>query len=67
MSQIPPFEKDSPGGWIPGDHLKLSPQMLAREEAEAFLEWLFSAVARRPERLDLREGAGVARYLRGLA
>lgn len=67
MSPIPPFEKDAPSAWITGDLLKLQPQTLAREEAEAFLQWLFSAVARRPKRLDLREGAGVARYLWGLA
>ena len=67
MSHIPPFGNDSADAWICGDQLRLPRQTLVREEADAFLEWLFSAVARRPESLDLREGAGVARYLRGLA
>ena len=67
MSHIPPFGNDSADAWNCGDQLRLPRQTLVRKEADAFLEWLFSAVARRPERLDLREGAGVARYLRGLA
>ena len=67
MSQVPPFEDDSADVWICGDQLRLPRQTLLREEADAFLEWLFSPVARRPERLELREGAAVARYLRGLA
>lgn len=67
MSHIPPFEDDSADAWIRGDQLRLPRRTLGWKEADAFLEWLFSAVARRPERLDLREGAGVARYLRGLA
>jgi hypothetical protein len=67
VSQTPPFEPGSPGDWILGEQLALPRQAPAPEEAEAFLQWLFSAVARRPKRLELRKGAGVARYLRGLA
>lgn len=41
--------------------------MLNPAEAEAFLEHVFSAVARRPKPLTLRGGAGVAKYLKALA
>ena len=40
---------------------------LAADQADAFLNYLFSTVARRPKPLRLREGAGVARYLKTLA
>jgi hypothetical protein len=54
-------------GWIHSDQLsKLPPQRLEAGEADAFLEYLFSALARRPARLSVREGIRVARYLRAL-
>jgi hypothetical protein len=49
------------------DQLKLPPQHLAVADVDRFLEYLFSAIARRPARLNVREGIRVARYLRGLA
>ena len=39
---------------------------LAADQADAFLNYLFSTVARRPKLLSLREGASVARYLKAL-
>jgi hypothetical protein len=47
--------------------LKLPRQHLEVAEADCFLDYLFSAIARRPARLNVREGIRVARYLRGLA
>ena len=69
---MPPSERESnppcSEGWIHGDQLsKLPPQRLKAREADAFLEYLFSAPARRPARLSVREGIRVARYLRALA
>ena len=40
---------------------------LGAEDVDTFLEYLFTTVARRPQRLRLRETAGVARYLKALA
>jgi len=54
-------------GWIRSDQLKLPRQHLAVAEADRFLQYLFSAIARRPARLNVREAVRVARYLRGLA
>lgn len=68
MTDIPPPVDDSSEGWISSDRIPRIPrQDLARAEAGAFLEYLFSAIARRPRPLSLREGAGVARYLKALA
>ena len=65
---MPPSEFDASQGWISSEQLPKTPhEELARSEAEAFLEYLFSAVAQRPRPLSLREGAGVARYLKALA
>src|SRR5512140_146884 len=69
---MPPSERESnppsSEGWIHSDQLsKLPPQRLEAREADAFLEYLFSAPARRPARLSVREGIRVARYLRALA
>jgi hypothetical protein len=46
---------------------RIPPQELKPAEVDAFLDYLFSAVARRPAPLSLREGAAVARYLTALA
>jgi len=65
---MPPFKQKPFEGWIHSDRLqRIPPQKLMTEQADAFLEWLFSAIARRPRPLSLREGAEVARYLKGLA
>ena len=65
---IPPSEGGAKDEWFLSDKLPRIPrQDLLREEAEAFLEYVFGAVARRPRRLSLREGARVVRYLHALA
>ena len=65
---IPPSKPEPTEGWILSDQLPRVPrQDLLPEEAEAFLEYLFSAVARRPRSLRLEDGARVARYLDALA
>jgi hypothetical protein len=67
VSQIPPFSLDPADGWISSEVLKLPGQRLDPSEADAFLEYVFSLIARRPRALRLREGAGVARYLKTMA
>jgi hypothetical protein len=47
--------------------LKLPAQELEPSEADAFLEYVFSMIATRPKALSLRQGAGVASYLKTLA
>ena len=65
---IPPSKPKPTEGWILSDQFPRVPrQDLLPEEAEAFLEYLFSDVARRPRLLRLKEGARVARYLDALA
>ena len=54
-------------GKINGDELKLPRQTLAVNEADAFLEFMFSDIARKPEPLLLQEGAAVAHYLLALS
>src|SRR5216684_8602688 len=54
-------------GWIDARMLALPPQTLERSEVDAFLQWLFACIAKRPEPLLLRECAAVARYLRWLS
>jgi hypothetical protein len=63
MPQVP---KPS-DGWIDARMLALPPQTLERSEVDAFLQWLFACIAKRPEPLLLRECAAVARYLRWLS
>jgi hypothetical protein len=46
--------------------LALPPQTLERSEVDAFLQWLFACIAKRPESLLLKECAAVARYLQWL-
>jgi hypothetical protein len=59
MADIPPSDDDSSEGWISSDRIPRIPrQDLARAEAGAFLEYLFSAIARPPRPLSLRKGAG---------
>jgi len=55
-------------GWIHSDQVpRIPPQELEGAEADAFLEWLFSGLARRPRPLSLWKGIAVARYLKLLA
>jgi hypothetical protein len=63
MPQVP----KASDGWIHSSQLALPPQALDQSEVDAFLEWLFSCIAKRPERLLLKECAAVARYLRWLS
>ncbi len=67
MSQMPPFSPDPAEGWISSEVLKLPAQKLNPSERDAFLEYVFSLIAKRPRALRLRDGAGVARYLKTLA
>lgn len=67
MSQMPPFSPDPAAGWIPSEVLKLPVQELNPAERDVFLEYIFSMIAKRPRALRLREGAGVARYIKALA
>jgi len=67
VSQMPPFSPDPAKGWISSEALKLPAQVLNPSEWNAFLEYVFSMIAMRPKALSLREGAGVARYLKTLA
>jgi len=65
---MPPSEDESLQHWISSEQLPSIPrQELKPSEADAFLEYLFSTIARRPERLTQRSGCGVARYLKALA
>ncbi len=65
---IPPSELKPTDVWIESEYLPRVPRRdLLPEEAEAFLEYLFSDVARRPRPLRLQQGARVARYLDALA
>src|SRR5262249_510994 len=64
---MPPPERESEG-WISSERLPEIPlQDLSRAEANAFLNYLFSSIGRRPRRIGLRQGASVARYLKCLA
>jgi FkbM family methyltransferase len=68
MPDTPLAPGSSSKGRISSDQLPQTPrQELVPAEADAFLEYLFSNIARRPRSLNLREGAGVARYLKALA
>ncbi len=68
MAPIPPSEAPAhPPGWVSTVQLELPDPRLVSSEADGFLEYLFSALARRPRPLALREGARVARYLKALA
>jgi hypothetical protein len=44
-----------------------APQILRPDEIEAFLNYIFSDISRRPKRLKLKETAAVARYLKAVA
>ena len=62
---MPPSDEE---GWIPSSELPRVPhQTLERDEVNAFLDFLFSDVARKPPEMRLQEGAAVARYLVALA
>lgn len=63
-----PFVKANKPMWMSADQLpKPRQRKLKPEHVDAFLTFLFSDVARKPEELRLLEGARVARYLRALA
>jgi hypothetical protein len=63
MPQVPESH-----GWIPSHQLAEVPHgRLEASETDAFLDFLFRDVARRPPPLLLRETAAVVRYLRLLA
>lgn len=64
---MPPDPEDTEGYIESSDLPEIPLQVLTREEAPAFLSFLFGDLARRPERFSLRESAAVARYLRALA
>jgi len=65
---IPPYVGEPEDSWIRSDQLaKIPHQDLLPAEAGPFLHYLFSAIARRPRPVNLREGASVARYLKILA
>ena len=65
---IPPYAGEPENSWIRSDQLaKIPGQKLQPAEAEPFLNYLLSAIRRRPRPVSLREGAAVARYLKGLA
>jgi len=65
---MPLSDEKAEQGWIHSDQLpRIPPQELEGSEAEAFLEWLFSDLARRPRPLSLRKGVAVGRYLKLLA
>jgi hypothetical protein len=65
---MPRSEDQSWQHWIRSEQLPRCPrQELKASEADAFLEYLFCAVARRPKAISLGEGAGVARHLQALA
>jgi hypothetical protein len=67
MAQIPPSRISRRQAEISSEVLKPGPQRLSPTQADGFLQYLFSGVARRTRPLRLREGAGVARYLKALA
>ena len=46
---------------------RIPAQELEGAESDAFLQWLFSGLARRPRPLSLRKGVAVGRYLKLLA
>lgn len=65
---IPPSMHESTEGLIFSDQLPRVPrQDLLPGETDAFLEFLYSSVARRPRPLSLEQGAAVVRYLDALA
>jgi len=65
---MPLSDEEAQQGWIHSDQLpRIPPQELEGAEADAFLEWLFSGLARRPRPLSLWKGIAVARYLKLLA
>jgi len=64
---MPPDQEETEGYIESSDLPEIPVQVLTREEAPAFLAFLFGDLARRPERVSLRESAAVARYLRALA
>lgn len=64
---MPPDPEDTESYIASSDLPEIPVQVLTREEAPAFLAFLFGDLARRPERISLRESAAVARYLRALA
>ncbi len=62
---MPPPDEE---GWILSSELPRVPhQTLKQDEVDAFLDFLFSDVARKPTEIRLLEGAAVARYLVALA
>jgi hypothetical protein len=64
---MPLSDEEAQQGWIHGDQVPRIPaQELEGAESDAFLQWLFSGLARRPRPLSLRKGA-VACYLMLLA
>jgi hypothetical protein len=65
---MPLSDEEAQQGWIHSDQLpRIPPQELEGAEADVFLEWLFSGLARRPRPLSLRKGIAVARYVKLLA
>ena len=65
---MPPSKDESLQHWITSDQLPRIPrQALEPSEADAFLEYLFSEIARRPQRLSVREAYTAARHLQALA
>ena len=62
---MPPSSEEA---WIDSSELPRIPrQTLRKDEVNAFLDFLFSDVARKPAEIRLLEGAAVARYLVALA
>ncbi len=62
---MPPSSEEA---WIDSSELPRIPrQTLRKDEVNAFLDFLFSDVARKPAEIRLLEGAAVARYLVTLA
>jgi hypothetical protein len=62
-----PHAPSNQEGWTHSDQLILPRQSLSKEEAEPFLSYVFSQMARKPKRLRLRETARVARYIKAIA
>ena len=62
---MPPSSEEA---WIDSSELPRIPrQTLRKDEVNAFLDFLFSDVARKPAEIRLLKGAAVARYLVALA
>jgi len=64
---MPQRGETDPDGSMHSDHLASRPSKLPEEDIQPFLENLLTDIARRPERMKVRETAGVVRFLRLLA